>query len=90
MTDRRNQEVKDIGRLLGFPYEDPVKGRDPWTPNLKPEAERPLNSLGIFDSQCVLFFSSFGERRLLMGSLASQSIDLAGRFECWFYPLFPL
>lgn len=50
-TEKRNQEFRDIGRGMSFPYEEPNKGKDPWTPNLRPEAERPIGALGIFDSQ---------------------------------------
>ena len=75
-TEKRNQEVREIGRLLSFPFEDQVKGRDPWTPNLKPGAERPIGALGIFDSQCVLFWT------FVKGDRADQvrlkSTDLAG------------
>lgn len=54
MTEKRNQEMKDIGRLLVFPFGGGKKERDPWTPNCKPDAERPLGGLGIYDSQYVL------------------------------------
>lgn len=49
MTEKRNQEVRDIGRAMAFPVDE--TGRDPWTPNLRPEVERVEASLGIFDSQ---------------------------------------
>ena len=49
MTEKRNQEVRDIGRAMAFPVQE--AGRDPWTPNLRPKVERTEESLGVFDSQ---------------------------------------
>lgn len=48
MVQKRNQEVVDIGRSLSFPVDG---GRDMWAPNLRPELDRVVGMLGMYDSQ---------------------------------------
>ncbi|GAA5852023.1 hypothetical protein JCM8547_000130 [Rhodosporidiobolus lusitaniae] len=65
---QRNAQVRDTASMLFFPLsEEGKKERDPWTPNLRPDAVRPVGAgagegYGVWESETLVWMGDLNYR----------------------------
>lgn len=62
-VEARNTMFHDTTRYLGFSLETGAS-RDPWLPNLRADVERPMGSVGVYDSHHLIWLGDLNVSRL--------------------------